>query len=162
MDGSEPQEDLDAGPLEDRLVSKKWNVRRNAYEELTALFVRAEEDNDPIFGKHSATIQKILVDGNVMAQEKGLAAVAEWVTRTPLALKSVSSICAGLIDKCIAGRPGAKQKSLEIFMQFVEREVQEPAIVRLSLSLLFFSLHLKGKRKVFKKKEEEEKELTKL
>jgi len=135
MDGNEAQEDIDEGPLEDRLVSKKWNVRKGAYEELAGLFLRAEDDNDPIFNKHSAVIRKILVDSNVMAQEKGLAAVLEWVTRTPLALKAVSPICEGLIDKCISGRPGAKQKSLEIFMQFVEREVQELAIVRFSLSV---------------------------
>ena len=45
-------EDLTAGPLCDRLVHKKWNVRKLAYIELEKVFNHADEDNDPVFSKY--------------------------------------------------------------------------------------------------------------
>jgi hypothetical protein len=71
---AEKKEDPDAGkPLEDRLVSKTWGTRKDAFLELMEKFKAAKPDNSgEIFRNHVDLWPKYLADANPGSHEKVL------------------------------------------------------------------------------------------
>ena len=70
-----------SGPLEERLVSKNWSVRANAFDELANAFKMQDNPNDMLFKDHSVMWKKYLADGNPGALEKCLDSFSLYMDR---------------------------------------------------------------------------------
>ena len=75
MDSNEPPPEPDFSSLSmgERLVHKVWKARAGAYEELVTSMATSMEA-DSIAKEHLPLLKKMVVDSNVMAQGKGIAA----------------------------------------------------------------------------------------
>ena len=60
-------------PLGERLVHKVWKVRAGAYDEVVKA-IETSMDADSIAKEHLPLMKKMVMDSNVMAQGKGIAA----------------------------------------------------------------------------------------
>lgn len=65
--------------LNDKLVSKKWNERASAYEELSEAIKYISDSKDPLFYDHSESFKKYLSDSNPGALEKAVDLCIEYV-----------------------------------------------------------------------------------
>lgn len=65
--------------LNDKLVSKKWNERAEAYEELSEAIKYISDSKDPLFYDHSDGFKKYLSDSNPGALEKAVDLCIEYV-----------------------------------------------------------------------------------
>lgn len=64
-----------SGPLEQRIVSKNWQIRAKAYEEITEKFKSAANGSEEVFRDHSGNWKKYLADNNPGSLEKCLDAL---------------------------------------------------------------------------------------
>lgn len=64
-----------------------------------------------------------------MSQEAGLAAVAAWCDRAPVAVRHAQSMCDNMVDKCLGARPKTKASAIQAMEFLVERECQEAVVV---------------------------------
>jgi hypothetical protein len=53
-----------SGPLEQRIIAKNWQHRKDAYGELLQLVKDAKNGGDPVFKEHACMIKKYLTDSN--------------------------------------------------------------------------------------------------
>jgi hypothetical protein len=60
------------GPLGTRIVSKKWNERAGAYEELSQLIKNITKSKDPLLYDHADAFKIYLKDSNPGALEKAV------------------------------------------------------------------------------------------
>ena len=58
--------------MEEKLVSKKWNERASAYEELSEKLKHVSKKKDPLLYDHSEGFKKYLKDANPGALEKAV------------------------------------------------------------------------------------------
>ena len=65
----------------------------------------------------------------MIGQEAGMAAVAVWCDRAPVAVRHAQSLCDNMVDKCLGGRPKTKASALQAIEFLVERECQEAVLV---------------------------------
>lgn len=70
-----------SGPLEQRIVSKNWLIRANAFEELTGLFKAADNQHSQEFRDHAGSWKKYLADANPGSLEKCLEALEVFTNR---------------------------------------------------------------------------------
>jgi hypothetical protein len=70
-DEQPPQESTSNKSLEEKIISKKWNERASAYEELSET-LKTKKSSDPIFDDHSDGFKKYLADNNPGALEKAV------------------------------------------------------------------------------------------
>lgn len=82
-DGPPPvEEDFSSLPLGERLAHKNWKARVHGYEALIKAFAASGSDSDPVFKQYinnPEILKKIVVDSNVVAQEKGVEAVLTFI-----------------------------------------------------------------------------------
>jgi hypothetical protein len=94
---SEIDDLIDTLGVHEKVEHKIWKVRRSGYEGLTKLMREAEDNNDKIFNRYGAVtsfaqsdryklvlaprIKTIILDKNVVAQERGLDVVLAWLDR---------------------------------------------------------------------------------
>lgn len=65
-----------------RLLLQAWKARVSAYEELTKKFAGTPDDGDPAFRpyvRNPDILKAMVTDANMVAQEKGVYAVTEFV-----------------------------------------------------------------------------------
>lgn len=106
----------DDGPLEDRILSKKWNVRAAAYEELTTQIQNTHDDSDPIFSIHAPGFKKYLADSNPGALEKALNLLSEFLRKASVYVitEMQTETLKLLITKCGSHmKPVIKQQACE-------------------------------------------------
>lgn len=82
-DGPAPaEEDFSSLPLGERLSHKNWKARVHGYEALIKAFAASGSDSDPVFKQYINNpdiLKKMVTDSNVVAQEKGVEAVLNFV-----------------------------------------------------------------------------------
>lgn len=82
-DGAPPvEEDFSSMPLSERLTHKNWKARVHGYEELIRVFQRTGSEDDPAFRPYIQNpdfLKRMIIDANVVAQEKGVEAVRTFV-----------------------------------------------------------------------------------
>jgi hypothetical protein len=101
--------------LEQKIVSKKWNERASAYEELSEL-LKTKKSKDPIFYDHSDGFKIYLSDANPGSLEKAVDCYIEFVKRAPNSIISDMKATAInlLISKSISHmKPSLQEKGLE-------------------------------------------------
>lgn len=62
-----------------------WKARVSAYEELTSLFRKTDNDSD--FYTYEPYLKKMATDANAVAQEAGLNVIYEFVNNAPNAAR---------------------------------------------------------------------------
>lgn len=119
-------------PVDERCVHKLWKARVDGYEEAAKIFREIDDEKSPEWMKFLALIKKMVIDSNVVAQEKGLEAALIFVENCGQAGKTVGDVMAGIVQKCIAA-PKAKTKDLavQVTLMFIEIEKHETVIEEL-------------------------------
>lgn len=110
-----------SGPLEQRLVSKNWQIRAKAFEELTTVF--KTEGSQDAFRDHCGNWKKYLADSNPGALEKCLDALNAFIDGCePKMLASFQAdLIRALTEKCLCHvKQSIKTKSLECFALLFE------------------------------------------
>ena len=118
-----PKSNSASGPLEDRILSKKWNERASSYEELSELIKNAKNSKDPIFYDHSGGFSKYLADVNPGALEKAVDWFIMFVNKASKGI--ISDIQFGAIDLLITKsishmKPTLQSKGLEAIWCIIE------------------------------------------
>lgn len=114
-----------SGPLETRIVSKNWNVRAQAYDDLNKLSKDAAIDSkEPFFQAHVDQWKVYLKDTNPGALEKALDCLISFLNKVQakVLLDSQNGIIQIIIEKMLLthARPGIKAKSLECLLLLFE------------------------------------------
>ena len=107
-----------SGPLDQRLVSKVWNVRAQAFEELTSLFKFATSKHDEAFREHASSFGKYLQDANPGALEKVLDSLEAFTDKcdSKVVAANQNDYIKALVEKCVGHmKPTIKQKGLDCF-----------------------------------------------
>lgn len=108
--------------LEERIISKKWNERASAYEELADL-LKTKDSKDPIFYDHCDGFKKYLADNNPGALEKAVSWYIEYVNKAPTTIISDMQATAInlIISKSVAHlKPTLQEKGLEAIWWIIE------------------------------------------
>ncbi|CAO1624883.1 unnamed protein product [Parajaminaea phylloscopi] len=121
------EEDFSKISIEDRLKHKAWKARVSAYEELSKKFAATPDDGDPIFRpyvRNPDALKSMITDANVIAQEKGVAAVADFVRYGGRAAGSTREvILPSVVEKCLGStRAGTKKGGIEVVLLLAENE----------------------------------------
>jgi hypothetical protein len=69
------------GSLEERVISKKWDVRVAAFEEITLTLRNAKNGNEDCYGEHGSQFKKYLADSHPTALEKVLGSLEAWIDK---------------------------------------------------------------------------------
>ncbi|XP_054741359.1 protein mini spindles isoform X4 [Anastrepha obliqua] len=119
-------------PVDERCVHKLWKARVDGYEEAAKIFREIDDEKSPEWMKFLGLIKKMVVDSNVVAQEKGLEAALIFVENCGQAGKTVGDVMAGIVQKCIAA-PKAKTKDIavQVTLMYIEIEKQEAVMEEL-------------------------------
>ena len=90
-------------PLEDRLVSKAWAIRKDAFEELKNKFKNLSENTKGEMNEHASNWGKYLLEANPGALEKVLECFLEFIIKTdPSILSGMQvSIIKPMVEKCL-------------------------------------------------------------
>lgn len=64
-----------------------WKARLAGYEEVIKLFQTLADEKSPEFYKYLGLVKKFVIDGNAIAQEKGLEATLAFVENAAIAGK---------------------------------------------------------------------------
>jgi len=114
----------DAKPLDERLVSKAWAVRKTAFEELIVIISKFDKGtSNQIMNEHAAKWKKYLEEPNPGAMEKVLECFHAYIDKcAPALLGSMqNSVYVSVIDKCLgAAKPNLKIKSMECMLLLFE------------------------------------------
>ncbi|XP_067640412.1 protein mini spindles isoform X4 [Eurosta solidaginis] len=119
-------------PVDERCVHKLWKARVDGYEEAAKIFREIDDEKSPEWMKFLGLIKKMVVDSNVVAQEKGLEAALIFVENCGQAGKTVGDVMTGIVQKCIAA-PKAKTKDLavQVTLMYIEIEKHEAVLEEL-------------------------------
>lgn len=97
--------------LEERIVSKKWNDRASAYEELQEQIKKVKSAKDPLIYDHSEGFKKYLADNNPGALEKAVDCYIEFVKKASNTI--ISDMKATTIDLLISKSISHMKPSLQ-------------------------------------------------
>lgn len=127
----EEEEDVRAGPLEDRLESKSWKVRMYAYEDLENLFKSQTEETSSVYAEYGRSLPQYVSDKNAPAQEKALDAYAMFLLRASKSHveRYSSPVCAKIVEHTFTQRVKNKDKGVETFFLHIEAEGSIDAVV---------------------------------
>lgn len=142
MQGAASEENLTAGPLEERVEAKNWKVRVAAYQELKTLLVSAMP-GDAVFATYGGALKKMVGDTNAAAQADAMEAVLAWVQYADR-VKDAVALPPVLVERGFnAQRQATRQRAVDVLLMIIEREeiecvwVRRPAPpFRLPLSLI--------------------------
>ncbi|KAG8469019.1 hypothetical protein KFE25_007537 [Diacronema lutheri] len=107
-------------PLEKRLVSKRWQERKSAYDELAA---EAGTSPETVRAAHEAGLAKMVADANPFAQERALELVvvlARGVVSADDASRLAGSVMSSLCEKAMPSRPNVKSRAIEAALLLVQ------------------------------------------
>ncbi|KAF8326346.1 armadillo-type protein [Cantharellus anzutake] len=127
-EGATPvEEDFSSLPLSERLAHKNWKARVHGYEELIRVFQKTGSEDDPAFRPYIQNpdlLKKMVIDANVVAQEKGVEAVRNFIQYSgEYGARTRDSVIPALVDKCFGStRAGTKAKAIEIALEYVAAE----------------------------------------
>jgi len=102
-------------PLSERLISKNWKTRNEAYIELNQKMA-GEPNTAEIFSQHIHLLYKYICDVHPMGQENSLNLLKTVITKgVIIPISSLTEILTILLEKCISSsRIIIREKSLEI------------------------------------------------
>mmetsp|Transcript_38605 Transcript_38605/g.34318 ORF Transcript_38605/g.34318 Transcript_38605/m.34318 type:complete len:230 (-) Transcript_38605:169-858(-) len=112
----------DSGPLSDRVKSKLFKTRQNAFAELAEEFKKADP-SEPVFSEYASGFAKFIADTNPAAQEKALEALQAFLAKaentTGFETKAVLKV---VCDKGIGpGKPHIKKIAFDVVCYCFEK-----------------------------------------
>ena len=129
MQGAASEENLTAGPLEERVEAKNWKVRVAAYQELKTLLVSAMP-GDAVFATYGGALKKMVGDTNAAAQADAMEAVLAWVQYADR-VKDAVALPPVLVERGFnAQRQATRQRAVDVLLMIIEREEIECVWVR--------------------------------
>ncbi len=119
--------DAAEGPLDERLRSRDWKVRREAYIELKARF---EADDADAFAEFAGALDGAAREASAGALDAALDAIGAYIERvTPQSAVGASArqLASLVIENGLAARPGSARKASDVLLRWVECDA--PTIV---------------------------------
>jgi hypothetical protein len=109
--------------LEERLVSKKWNERASAYEELAEQIKKVSKGKDALLYDHSEGFNGFLKDSNPGALEKAVDLYIEFIKKADNSI--VNNMKSATIDLLISKsishlKPSLQEKGMEAICCIIE------------------------------------------
>jgi hypothetical protein len=141
FDGPVEEKEVETGPLTQRIVSKRWDTRVLAYEELAKLMGSSAgegaENLQTLYNEHHGKFQKYIVDTHPGAQEKALEAFIVFFKTYPKAQEKGDLYLKILIEKIlISMKPAIKKKCKETALEVFKLAEDFEALCDMPLSLL--------------------------
>ena len=118
-------------PLVDRLPSRDWKTRRDAYTELKTLFSEAAGGVAPVFSEFSHALCPAARESSAGALDAALDAIcayAEHVTFEAEARALAVQIAPLVIDNALAARAGSARKGTDVLLKFIECDTPPPIV----------------------------------
>lgn len=115
-----PKEDESKKPLEERLVSKKWNTKAEAFEEL-ATELKTSEGSDLLY-QYMESVKKFLLEKHPSSLEKVLLFFTEFIKKCSQsqATENQADWITALINNGVSHtRPKIKETALECIAEIV-------------------------------------------
>ena len=125
------EEDISTLPLLTLLSHKSWKARKLAYEQMTSSFKSLK----PVPQDALSFFRKLHLEANVATMDAGLTALvtyldnAEEPAAVSAALRMKKEFCPGLIEKCLGGKVGNRQKAVECLMLVADMEGTDYVVV---------------------------------
>jgi hypothetical protein len=110
------------------VCEQNWKGRVSGFEALIKVFDDALDETAPEFSKYVGSLKKVPLDTNVMALEKGLAAIQSLLNNAAptTSVKIAGDVIAGCLTKAILQtRPKIKELNADIILMYIELERQE-------------------------------------
>lgn len=108
-------------PLEERIKSKNWKIRKNAYAEILKNLKSADSGKDPIFSQYSQFYSEILGDAHAGAQESAVEVVKQVLENFEDVEPLIPDLFKNLLEKCYTSSKAVlKQKAKEVLVLSVE------------------------------------------
>eukprot|EP00201_Polytomella_parva_P018754 CAMPEP_0175065696 /NCGR_PEP_ID=MMETSP0052_2-20121109/16081_1 /TAXON_ID=51329 ORGANISM="Polytomella parva, Strain SAG 63-3" /NCGR_SAMPLE_ID=MMETSP0052_2 /ASSEMBLY_ACC=CAM_ASM_000194 /LENGTH=235 /DNA_ID=CAMNT_0016332285 /DNA_START=21 /DNA_END=724 /DNA_ORIENTATION=- len=120
-------------PIDERVTHSNWKARSEAYEHIRDSCNRVFDESDSCLSTFAGFFAKAVVDSNAAAQDKAVEALSAFLQKCPdtLASRIVDKTCAGLVNKCLTGRPSTSQRAYECLLLFIEVEQAERVLEQL-------------------------------
>ncbi|CAD7700615.1 unnamed protein product [Ostreobium quekettii] len=117
-------------PLCERVEHKLWKVRLEAFELIKSLCAKIVSEDDPVLSDVGPMLAKATSDSNAAALDKALEATSDFLQKggTQHAARACDRICAGIVGKCLSGRPWTVQKATVVFLDLIEMELADKAV----------------------------------
>lgn len=117
-------------PLPERVVSKVWKCRNEAYPEVAKLFKTTDESGD--FQEYASVVDKFPKDTNAVAQAQGVAAALAFAEHAPVDLtaRHAKNLAEGCVTKCFANMK-AKEGAKDLCLMLIEIGAGEEVVEQL-------------------------------
>lgn len=121
----------DSLPLAERVHSKNWRTRQNAFGELKQEFATAEDGDDVVFREYAEVVAKGMKDANAMALEAAVEAALVFVDRASNVGSVAPRLFPTVVEKGLVARPSTKVKVQELLLLLIEVEQGETVVSNL-------------------------------
>ena len=109
----EIEQDEKSMPLEQRVKSRNFATRKEAFEEIFSEIKLAKDKNDPVFMKYYEFYSVMLNDAHFLGQEVGLNVIENVFINYDKAFEFSSEIIKIIIEKCYSSsKTNIKEKAL--------------------------------------------------
>lgn len=119
-----PQKAETGNSLSDRIKSKAWKVRCDAFEELANLLKSADNAQPDLVVTHAPLFRRYVADPHPGVQEKVLDALVALLSRNaPAIFVSIPDTVAAIIERCVTSMKGSvRGKALDTVLELAKYE----------------------------------------
>ena len=136
-------EEEEKKPLEDRVSSKEWRVRKNAYVEVLDKLTSNMKTNRDYYLTYNFVYQKILDESNPNCQENGIDILKLIVENYNVQESQIIEFFKQIIEKlCSSQKTPCKMKARELILYIYENSNNQ------ALLLEMFKLLLENKKRI--------------
>lgn len=118
-----PMPDVGPAPLTARLRDRVWKVRKDAYEELTKLFMSAQDQS--VFAEHVEFVLEVLADKHANVVEAGLDTILAFANKCTHAKQHSEKLILPLAEK-LSGK--TQKKAADALLMLMEVENPNPIV----------------------------------
>ena len=131
-----PQIEEKSQALSEKLISKNWKVRIEAFAELEKQIAAASTKSSEIFTQHACQFEKYLADPHPGAQEKALDVFFIFLNKgVEFPFTHLNDLVVILVEKCITGKNSVKYKGIDAIIE-LSKNHSCPSIISTIVDLI--------------------------
>lgn len=128
----EQEQEEEKKPLEERVKSKNWKTRKNAYTEIFNILKTAESRTDKIFLDYVNLYPLIIDDPHASAQETALDVIKILLENYEFASNLVPDLFKVMLEKCYtSSRAVLKSKAKEMLVLSLEVSIESSGVIEI-------------------------------
>jgi hypothetical protein len=141
-------EEEEKKPLDERVISKEWKIRKNAYVEVLARLTSETESDTNAYKKYYYCYNKVLDESNPTCQENCVDIIKFLVEKCNADESYKSDLFKQLIEKlCQSQKTQCKNKAKELVLYIYETSKDHPALIEGLVQLID---NVQNKKKIVK------------